>query len=115
MERAILGQGSMSSLLVVEARVGGEDPAQVRFAQDHDMVQAFSSDRADQPLRVPILPGRLRRRWSIADAHGRKTSEYSMARSSSTPSFPRDAPRSPPPVPSPNISRTRSKRRRAPR
>ena len=48
MERAIVGQGSMSSLLVVVARVGGQDPAQVRFAQDHDMVQAFSPDRTDE-------------------------------------------------------------------
>ena len=42
------------------------------------MVQALSPDRAEQPLRVSILPGRSRRRRSVANAHGRKTSCYGM-------------------------------------
>jgi len=51
----------------------------VRFAQDHDMVQALSPDRADQPLGVSILPGRAGRRWSVQDAHGSETSCHGMA------------------------------------
>jgi hypothetical protein len=54
-ERGVLGQGSMSSLLIVVARVGGKDPVQMAFAQDYDVVQAFSPDRADQPLRMAII------------------------------------------------------------
>jgi hypothetical protein len=27
------------------------------FAQDHDVIQAFSADRADEPFDVAILPG----------------------------------------------------------
>ena len=51
----------------------------MRFAQDHDMVQALSADRADQPFDVSVLPGRSRCRWSVPDAHGSETSRYGMA------------------------------------
>jgi hypothetical protein len=37
-----------------------------------DVIEAFSTDRADQPLRMPILPGRPRRRWVITNAHSCK-------------------------------------------
>jgi hypothetical protein len=57
MERGVLGQGSMSSLLGVVARVGGQDPAQVHVAEDHDVVQAFSSDRADEAFDGPFCQG----------------------------------------------------------
>ena len=79
MERGVLGQRSMSSLLVVVGCIGGQDPAQVCFAQDHDLVQAFSPDRADEAFDVSVLPRRSRRRWSVPDAHGSKTSHYEMA------------------------------------
>src|SRR5262245_17767039 len=78
MERGVLGQGSMGSLLVVVARIGGQDPAQVAFAQDYDVVQTFSPDRADEAFDVSVLPGRSRCRWSVADAHGREASCYGM-------------------------------------
>jgi len=26
------------------------------FAEDDDVIEAFATDRADQPLRMPILP-----------------------------------------------------------
>ena len=45
MERGVFGQRSVSSEFVVIISIGGEDPAQVRVAQDHDMVQALSPDR----------------------------------------------------------------------
>ncbi len=31
--------------------------AQVLLAEDDDMVKAFPPDRANQPFRMPILPG----------------------------------------------------------
>ena len=55
MERGVLGQRSMSSLLVVVSCLGGQDPAQVHLAQDHDVVQAFSPDRADEPFYVSVI------------------------------------------------------------
>jgi hypothetical protein len=38
------------------AGIGAEDSAKMRFAKDQDMIQAFSSDRADEPFDVSILP-----------------------------------------------------------
>jgi hypothetical protein len=26
------------------------------FAEDDDVIEAFAADRADQPLRMPVLP-----------------------------------------------------------
>ena len=79
MERRILDQGPVSSEFVVVVGILGQDPAQMHFTQDHDMIQALSPDRADQPLRMAILPGRPRRRWSVPNAHGSKTPRYGMA------------------------------------
>ena len=79
MERGVFGQRSVSSEFVVIIGIGGEDPAQVRVAQDHDMVQALSPDRADESFDVSILPGRSRRGWSVPNAHGSETSRYGMA------------------------------------
>jgi hypothetical protein len=42
MERGVFGQGSVGSQFVVIACIRVQDPAQVRFAQDHDMIQALS-------------------------------------------------------------------------
>jgi hypothetical protein len=37
--------------------VGLEDLTQMGFAKDDDVIQAFSADRANQPLHMAILPG----------------------------------------------------------
>jgi hypothetical protein len=37
---------------IVVVGIRGQYAAQVRFAQNHDMVQALSSDRADEPFEV---------------------------------------------------------------
>ena len=55
--RRILAQGQMGSEFVVIAGVGRKDPAQVSFAKDDDVIQTFSADRANQPPRMPVLPG----------------------------------------------------------
>ena len=73
MDRRILVQGQMCSELVVIVDIGRKDAAQMGLVQDDDLIQAFPSDRADQSLGTPILPGRPRSYWVIADAHGSKT------------------------------------------
>jgi hypothetical protein len=37
------------------------------LAQDQDMVEAFSPDRADEPFYVSVLPGRAGRGWLVAN------------------------------------------------
>src|ERR1700757_4803416 len=58
---------------IVIVGVCPEDMAKMGLTQDHDVVQAFSSDEADQPLRMAILPRRSRRNRVIPDAHRWKT------------------------------------------
>ena len=57
MARRILIQGQMRSEFVVIAGVGGKDSTQMGVAENDDVIEAFPADRADQPLRTPILPG----------------------------------------------------------
>jgi hypothetical protein len=57
MDRRISFQGQMRSELVVIASEGRKNLAQVGFAEDDDVIKAFPTDRADQSLRVPVLPG----------------------------------------------------------
>jgi hypothetical protein len=54
-ERGVLVEREMGPGAIVIVRVGPEDPAQMRFAQDQDVVQVFSPDRADQPLHMAVL------------------------------------------------------------
>ncbi len=69
----ILVQGQMRPEFVVIAGVGRKDPAQMGFAEDHDVIEAFAADRTDQSLRMPVLPGRSWGRRVVTDAHGGKT------------------------------------------
>ena len=59
----------MRSTLVVVGNAGLKDPAQVRSTDDHDVVEAFASNRPDQPFRIRVLPGRPRRGRVVADVH----------------------------------------------
>ena len=52
----ILVQGEMRSEFVVIAGVGRKNPAQMYLAQDDNVIEAFPADRADQLLRMPVLP-----------------------------------------------------------
>jgi hypothetical protein len=54
--RRILTQRQMRSKRVVIARVARKDSAQVGFAKNDDVIQAFPADRADQSLCMPVLP-----------------------------------------------------------
>jgi hypothetical protein len=53
----ILAQRQMRSEPVVIARVGRKDSAQMGLAEDDSVIEAFPADRANQPLRMPVLPG----------------------------------------------------------
>ena len=57
MVRRIFVQGQMCSAFVVIAGVGRKDQAQMALAEDDGMIEALPADRADQSLRMPILPG----------------------------------------------------------
>ena len=61
---------------IVVAGIGLEDLTQVGLAKDDDVIQAFSSDRADEPFDMSILPGRTGRSWSVPNSHGCETSRY---------------------------------------
>jgi hypothetical protein len=37
------------------------------LAKDDDVIQAFSTDRADEPFDLSILPGRTGRSWSVSN------------------------------------------------
>ena len=78
-ERGVLRESEMGAGAIVVVGVGPEDSAKMRLAQDHDMIQAFAPDRADEPFNVSVLPGRAGRSWSVPDAYGSKTSRYHIA------------------------------------
>jgi hypothetical protein len=50
-------RGRMCSEFVAIAGVGFKDSAQVGIAEDDDVIEAVPADRANQPLRMPVLPG----------------------------------------------------------
>ena len=56
-KRRVLGQRQMRADIVVVGGIGVQDLTQVGFAKDDDVIQAFSADRTNQPLRMAILPG----------------------------------------------------------
>jgi hypothetical protein len=70
MNRTILVQSPMGAHAIVIGRILTKDPAQVSFAEHNQVVDAFPSDRADQSLRVPILPWRPGRDRLVPNAHG---------------------------------------------
>ena len=47
----------MGSDTVVIFGIGFEYPAQMRLAQDNDVVHTLTPDRSDQPFGKAILPG----------------------------------------------------------
>ena len=53
--------------------VGRQDPPQVPFAPNNDVIQALASDRPDEALGVSILPGRAQGRQHVQHPHGRQS------------------------------------------
>jgi hypothetical protein len=72
-ERRVLGEGEVRPEVIVIVGIRRKDPAQMGFTKDDDVIEAFPADRADQSLRMPILPGRPWGRRVITNAHGSKT------------------------------------------
>jgi hypothetical protein len=56
-KRRVLGQSEMGPDMVIVGSIYLENLTQVGLAKDDDVIQAFSTDRANQPLGMPILPG----------------------------------------------------------
>jgi len=52
----ILAQGQMNAQFVVVGSICRKDPAQVGLAKDDNVIEALPADRADQPLRMSVLP-----------------------------------------------------------
>jgi hypothetical protein len=50
-KRRVLSKSEMRSDVVIVGGISGEDPAQMGVAEDDEVIEAFPSDRADQPLR----------------------------------------------------------------
>jgi len=46
----------VSPRAVVIADISLEDTAEVSLAEDDHMIEAFSADGTDQPLRISVLP-----------------------------------------------------------
>ena len=57
MGRRVLGEGEMSPGVVVIGGIRRKNSAQRGLAQDDDVIEAFPADRADQSLRMRVLPG----------------------------------------------------------
>ena len=69
-ERCILTEGQVRADTVVVASVSLKHAAKMRFAKYYEMVEAFPTDRADEPLYMTVLPWRAWRDRSVPDAHG---------------------------------------------
>src|SRR5713101_6455162 len=54
---------------VVVFDVGQKDTTQMALVEDHDVVEAFATDRTDHALDVRVLPGRAWRRDDFRDPH----------------------------------------------
>jgi hypothetical protein len=70
MQRGILVQRSTNPHLIIVGGKLAEDPAQMGLPEYDHVVKTFSPDRADQSLRVPILPRRACSDQPVADAQG---------------------------------------------
>src|SRR6476619_4753426 len=57
-------------VVVMIASIRSQDSAQMRLAQDDEMVHTLAPDRADQPFGKAILPRRGWRSRFVPDAHG---------------------------------------------
>src|SRR6266480_3315130 len=80
MERGVLVQGSMGPRLIIVGSIGACDPAQVRFTEHDDVVQALPADRANESLTQAFCQGDRgaigRSRMPIAHRRRTKTDPY---------------------------------------
>src|SRR3984893_10343294 len=69
----------MSSDAVAIVRIGSQDSAQMRLAQDNDVVHTLTPDRSDQPFDNAMLPGRGWCGRLVPDAHGAQSARDDAA------------------------------------
>ncbi len=60
----------MNSRFIIIRGILGKDPAQLRVPEHDHVVETFPSDRADQSLRVRILPRRACGNGLVTNTHG---------------------------------------------
>jgi hypothetical protein len=65
----ILVEREVSARPVVVREVACEGAAQVPFAEDEDVIQTLTPNRADEAFRERVLPWAVRRRHDFTDAH----------------------------------------------
>jgi len=70
MGRTVLVQSPMGPHAIVVGGILAKDPAQVSLSEHNQVVEAFPPDRADQSLRIPVLPWRRGRNRLVPNAHG---------------------------------------------
>src|SRR5882757_620442 len=69
----------MRSDAVVIISIGFQNSAQMRLAQDNDVVHTLTPDRSDQPFGKAILPGRGWCSRLVPDAHGAQSARDDAA------------------------------------
>ena len=69
----------MRSDAVVIISIGFQNSAQMRLAQDNDVVHTLTPDRSDQPFHKAILPRRGRCGRLVPDAHGAQSARDDAA------------------------------------
>src|SRR6202166_2676070 len=69
----------MRSEIIIIVGVGFQNSAQMRLAQDNDVVHTFTPDRSDQPFGKAILPGRGWCSRLVPDAHGAQSARDDAA------------------------------------
>src|SRR5712671_122046 len=79
MDRGVHVQRSMNPHFVIVGGKLAKDPAQMHLTEHDHVVNTFPSDRADQSLRVPVLPRRARGNGLVADAHGAESARDGCA------------------------------------
>ena len=56
-ERCIFGEGETRPVVIVVGGVRSKRAENMSFAEVNDVIGTFSAERANQPLRVLVLPG----------------------------------------------------------
>jgi hypothetical protein len=69
----------MRTYLIVILHVGQQDVTGVSLAYHNNVVEAFPSDRTDQPFSICVLPRGTRRYWLVANAHRSKSTDKDLA------------------------------------
>src|SRR5713101_242976 len=69
----------MRAYLIIIFQVRQQYVTEVPLSEHNNVVEAFPSDRTDQPFGTSILPRGAWRRWSVANAHRSKSSDEDIA------------------------------------